>query len=151
MKKPVALLLVLALAMSGTGTLFPVRAASSGDDWPMFRHDPAGTGATTSSAPMKPVELWRYAEEQYASSTLSSSAVVVNGVVYAGSFRYADQSSGNIFAFDAYTGTKIWNYSAVSLLREFLLECSRIRPGPRKNWHYRYSSRSAPCYSGPDR
>jgi outer membrane protein assembly factor BamB len=36
---------------------------------------------------------------------------VVDGVVYTGSFRDPNESSGNIYAFNAYTGAKIWNYS----------------------------------------
>ena len=101
----------LHLAENLQGKEWSTCAGASGDDWTMFHHDPAHTGTTTGSAPMKPVSLWNYTEGLYTSSTLSSSAVVVNGVVYAGSFRNPNEASGNIYAFDAYTGTKIWTYA----------------------------------------
>ena len=83
-------------------------ASSSEDDWPMFRHDPAHTGATTSSAPMKPVKLWSYAEGHFDVSFIGSSAAVVNGTVYVGSnYNQVEQQGGNIRALDAYTGAKI--------------------------------------------
>jgi hypothetical protein len=37
-----------------------VQATSSGDDWPMFLHDPAHLGVTTSTGPPRPVKLWSY-------------------------------------------------------------------------------------------
>jgi outer membrane protein assembly factor BamB len=78
-------------------------ASSSGDDWPMFLHDPAHIGQTASAGSSEPVVLWSYNASDYASFSVFSAAVV-NGIVYAG-------SGGNIYAFDAYTGDKIWNYT----------------------------------------
>lgn len=86
--------------------------ASSEDDWSMFRHDPAHTGATTGSAPMKPLMLWSYAEGHFDGSFIGSSAAVINGTVYVGSnYNQVEQRGGNIYALDAYTGAKIWNYT----------------------------------------
>ena len=77
-----------------------VGAYSSGDDWPMFLHDPSHTGSTASAGPSEPVVLWRFPVP----NDVYASAAVVNGVVYVG-------GNDNIYALDAYTGAKIWNYS----------------------------------------
>ncbi len=84
----------------------------TGDDWSMFLHNPAHTGYTTSAPAMKPVKLWSYAEGDFDGSSIGSSAAVVNGIVYVGSNYNPDgEPGGCIYAFDAYTGAKIWNYS----------------------------------------
>lgn len=82
-----------------------VSANSSSDDWPMYLHDPAHTGATTSKGPTEPVELWRFP----VGDDVRSSAAVVNGVVYVG--------GDGIYALDAYTGAKIWSYSTSYTVR----------------------------------
>ena len=81
-----------------------VGANSSSDDWPMYLHDSAHTGATASAGPTEPVELWRFP----VGDDVHSSAAVVNGVVYV--------SGEGIYALDAYTGAKIWNYTTTRIL-----------------------------------
>ena len=76
-----------------------VSSNSSSDDWPMYLHDSAHTGVTASAGPTEPVELWRF----QAGDDLVTSVAVVNGVVYG--------SGDDIYALNAYTGTKIWNYT----------------------------------------
>jgi outer membrane protein assembly factor BamB len=97
----------LPLIESLQGKEWNAYAVSSGDDWPMFLHDPAHTGSSKGPGPTKPVVLWNYTESR-------STCVVANGVVYAGGFSNGFRSA-NIIAFDAYTGAKIWNYSTSSL------------------------------------
>jgi len=74
--------------------------SESVDWWPMFRHDLAHTGYSTSLAPTTNRTLW-------VSSVLGrmwSSPAVVEGVVY--------QGSGNtVYALNAMTGTVIWSYT----------------------------------------
>jgi outer membrane protein assembly factor BamB len=74
-------------------------ASSSGDDWPMFLHDPSHTGSTASAGPSEPVELWRFP----VGDAVVTSAAVVNGVVYV-------EGNDGIYALDAYTGTELWSY-----------------------------------------
>jgi outer membrane protein assembly factor BamB len=74
-------------------------AGSSGDDWPMFLHDPAHTGQTASAGPSEPLELWRFP----VGDAVVTSAAVVNGVVYVA-------GNDNIYALDAYTGAELWSY-----------------------------------------
>jgi outer membrane protein assembly factor BamB len=98
-------------------TAFRVYSAPSSDDWSMFRHDSAHTGATTSTGPPQPVKLWSYVEGHFDGSNIGSSAAVVNGVVYVGSnYNQVEQQGGNIYAFNASTGAKIWNYSTGGLI-----------------------------------
>ena len=95
--------------------------ALTGDDWPMFQHDSAHTGVTTSSGPTKPVKLWSYVEGHFDGFFIGSSAAVVNGIAYVGS-NWANNYDkngnallgGNIYAFNAYTGAKIWEYPTQS-------------------------------------
>jgi outer membrane protein assembly factor BamB len=78
----------------------------------MFRYDSAHTGVTTSAGPTQPVKLWSYAEGHFDGSFIGSSAAVVNGIVYVGSNEQSyETNGGNIYAFNASTGAKIWNYS----------------------------------------
>jgi outer membrane protein assembly factor BamB len=79
-------------------------ANSNTDDWPMYLHDPAHTGATASAGPTEPVELWHF----QAGDDLFTSVAVVNDVVYV--------SGDDIYALNAYTGAKIWNYTTTRTL-----------------------------------
>jgi outer membrane protein assembly factor BamB len=113
-RKPIALLLVLVLASSITLTFFPIYAVSSGDDWPMFHHDPSHTGAGTGSPALVPTLLWKYTtnppitpSRDYPTLTsplLESSPAVVDGVVYVG-------SGDNTYALNATDGTELWSYT----------------------------------------
>jgi outer membrane protein assembly factor BamB len=90
----------------------PVFSSSFGDNWTMFRYDSAHTGTTTSIGPTQAVKLWTYEEGHFDGSFIGSSAAIVEGVVYVGANEQSyETEGGNIYAFDAYTGTKIWNYS----------------------------------------
>lgn len=103
---------ILLVSFCAASTGFGVNALSSGKDWSMFHHDPAHTGYTTSTAPTKPVKLWSYVEGHFDGSFIGSSAAVVNGTVYVGSnYNQVEQQGGNIYALNAYTGARIWNYS----------------------------------------
>ena len=78
-----AAILFIILAMLCIATQPLVQAGSSDDDWPMFCHDPAHTGATTSTGPTNLTKLWSYKEEipdTHFSSSLSPA--VVNGIAY---------------------------------------------------------------------
>jgi outer membrane protein assembly factor BamB len=112
MRKIATLSLILALTSSITIACFPVSSSSFGDNWTMFRYDSAHTGTTTSIGPKQVVKLWTYEEGHFDGSFIGSSAAIVEGVVYVGANEqsYATEC-GNIYAFDANTGTKIWNYS----------------------------------------
>jgi outer membrane protein assembly factor BamB len=77
-------------------------------NWPMFRNNPAHTGVTLDIGPKQPTKLWSYAGGEF-EYFIHSSAVAVNGVVYVSSReRHGDR--GYIYAFNAYTGKKIWSY-----------------------------------------
>jgi len=110
----VLFLVVLLLASSLAAICVPSQEQTfaSNDDWPMFRHDPAHTGAITNSHIIEPNELWRFAECTSNNIFISSSASVVNGIVYIGSnYNPVEHRGGSIYALDAYTGVKIWDFS----------------------------------------
>ena len=69
-------------------------------DWIMFHADTTYSGAGTGNPVLTPALLWKYAT----SSEVHSSPAIVNGVVYVGSY---DQ---NVYALNANTGAKLWNY-----------------------------------------
>lgn len=71
---------------------------ASNDDWPMFHHDPAHTGATNSSAPTnKHAVVWSLGPKD---QNLPGSPAVVDGVVYV--------SGTSLYAFNASTGETMW-------------------------------------------
>lgn len=70
-------------------------------DWPMFNHDLAHTGYSTSTVPMTNQTLWTFTT----GGAVESSPAVVNGIVYVGS------DDGCVYALNAANGALIWNYS----------------------------------------
>ncbi|MFA5364226.1 MAG: PQQ-binding-like beta-propeller repeat protein, partial [Candidatus Bathyarchaeia archaeon] len=78
---------------------FPVQATFF-DDWPMFRHDPAHTGHSESSAPTENITVLWTAEKG-----LVGSPVVANGFVYM-------HSSSELRCLNASDGQEIWNVTS---------------------------------------
>jgi outer membrane protein assembly factor BamB len=100
--------IVLAFLVMACFTVFSkpnVQAASISDDWPMFHHDLAHTGYSTSSAPTTPVVLWT------SPKGYGGSPVVSNGYVYT-------LDTGTIYCFRASDGHQVWNRSLSSGLPE---------------------------------
>ena len=79
--------------------LLPVLSAAQ-DDWPMFHHDLALSGVSTSTAPNSNNVLWTY----NTGSPVISSPAVVNEILYVGG------TDGKLYALDANTGLLIWTY-----------------------------------------
>jgi glucose dehydrogenase len=105
---------VLILAASTIFASFPANSASFGDGWAMFRYDSAHTGVTTGTGPKQAIILWSYAEGHFDGSFIGSSTAVIKDVVYVGSNEQSyETNGGNIYAFDAKTGAKIWNCSTI--------------------------------------
>jgi len=70
------------------------------DWWPMFRHNLAHTGYSTSTAPNTNSIVWSYKTKV----SVWSSPAVADGKVYVGSVDF------NVYCLDADTGSKIWSY-----------------------------------------
>jgi outer membrane protein assembly factor BamB/chitodextrinase len=75
--------------------------ACTGDDWPMFRHDPAHSGYSTSQAPNTSHVLWTFAT----GGSVASSPAAAAGRVYVGSH------DGRVYCLDAATGAKQWEFT----------------------------------------
>ncbi|MEW6222649.1 MAG: PQQ-binding-like beta-propeller repeat protein [Candidatus Hadarchaeota archaeon] len=88
---PTFLVVTVALAVSV--------GVASGEDWPMYRHDQAHTGYTTSKVPMAPNLLW-----EFDGGGVVNSPAVVDGMVYFGSW------AGAFYALDAENGVQIWKH-----------------------------------------
>jgi outer membrane protein assembly factor BamB len=76
-------------------------AQQSSSDWPMFHANPSHSGVGTGNPVLTPTLLWNYTT----GFSVGSSPAVVNGVVYIGS------GDGNVYALDAKSGVKLWNYT----------------------------------------
>ncbi len=88
------------------------QATFSADDWPMFRQDTAHNGIVEGDGPTQPEQLWNFSEGTFDGFFIGSSAAIVNGIVYIGSNERSDNLvGGNIYALNAASGEKIWNYS----------------------------------------
>ena len=99
MKK--VLFLMLALILVATmGMATGIANASDGDDWPMFHHDLALSGYTTSEAPDTNAIAWTYDT----GFPITSSPAIVDGTLYIGG------SDGKLYARDAYSGAEVWTY-----------------------------------------
>ena len=75
------------------------RAYVDQSDWPMFLHDPAHTGYTTSPAPVDNGTIW---EASLGGPTTASPVVAGNAVI-------AATVSGTAHALNASTGAELWN------------------------------------------
>ena len=75
-------------------------AGSSADWWTSFGHDNANTRTSPSIGPRTSKLLWSFT----AGGAVRTSAAVLDGVVYAGTF------GGNFYAIDANTGAQIWSF-----------------------------------------
>lgn len=78
-------------------------SSSSTDDWPMFHHDTAHTGATTSSAPTSaPSVIWSLGQQELQGQGFNfGSAVIVNGVLYI-------SGGSSLWALNASIGDTLW-------------------------------------------
>jgi eukaryotic-like serine/threonine-protein kinase len=112
-KATLAALIAIIMCIAPVLAIFGQTIAQvSTDNWPMFRYNAAHSGALTSVGIVSPVLLWNFSEGHFDGYFTGSSAAVVNGIVYVGSNeRSYEKAGGNIYALDAYTGEKIWNYS----------------------------------------
>jgi outer membrane protein assembly factor BamB len=85
---------------------FASYAASSVDDWTIFRHDASNTGFSSGAAPTSDVlQLWNYTLDE-SGITVVAPPVVANGFVYVGS------ADSTVYCFDCATGTKVWGFAA---------------------------------------
>jgi len=95
------LILIVILEIGGYTVLQQVKAQESTVNWsPMFHHDLAHTGYSTSTGPLTNQTLWSYPTDN---SLEYLSPAVVNGVVYVASYI-------DVYALNAETGNKIWSY-----------------------------------------
>ncbi|HUS99917.1 MAG TPA: PQQ-binding-like beta-propeller repeat protein [Candidatus Thermoplasmatota archaeon] len=74
------------------------------DWWPMFRHDEAHSGVSTTTTRNDNHLLWSY----QTNFIISSSPAVSHGRVYVGSWDW------NLYCFEMDSGTILWNYSTNS-------------------------------------
>ena len=105
MGKNTALLIALALItvfLASFLAVLPepyVKAVYSGDDWPMFHHDLAHTGYTSSSAPTStPTVAWSFNTR----SPIRTAPAVSSGYVYV-------TDDYGLYALDASTGAQLWS------------------------------------------
>ena len=80
------------------------------DDWPMFRHDPAHTGYSTSVKLETKNKAWEY---NIGRIDATSSPTVVDRKIYISS------SYGNVYCLDANRGNLIWKYKTGGSADEF--------------------------------
>ncbi|UCD09058.1 MAG: PQQ-binding-like beta-propeller repeat protein [Dehalococcoidales bacterium] len=106
MKRKLFSILTLALTLMlvlGVGTV----SAEGEDDWPMFHHDIALTGYTTSDMPSTNATAWIYDT----GSVIYSSPAIVNGKLYIGAI------DGNVYALNTNSGSLAWAYNTGSPIR----------------------------------
>ena len=99
MDKSIALLYILSFLVASCITVpLPrlIQAVASGDDWPMFRHDPAHTGYSTSTVLASSSKTWKYNTNYPA----VSSPTVADGYVYIKGLH--------LTCINASTGARVW-------------------------------------------
>jgi outer membrane protein assembly factor BamB len=102
MKKALATIMGILLLSLVLGLTLNVRIVqSAGDWWPMFHHDLARIGYSTSTAPTTNQTLWSYTT----GASVGSSPAVVDGVVYVGSDDH------KVYALNVADGAFIWSYT----------------------------------------
>jgi outer membrane protein assembly factor BamB len=114
MKKMLALLMILPLiapsviAMNSVVTRpYPLKAPqvlTTVDWWPMFYHDPARTGNSSSPAPPINQTRWNHTVGDW----IESSPTLVDGKAYVTTINWW---KGHIHCIDLYNGNYLWNYT----------------------------------------
>ena len=100
---PVITLIIIAMATLPMLVLAQPFAFNQAIDapWPMWRHDPAHTGAADGLGAKNLAIKWKF----NAAAPLDSSATIVDGRVYIGSRDH------NLYCLDAQNGSLIWKYT----------------------------------------
>src|SRR4051812_44126684 len=91
------------LFVQSVGSQQKAAAQQVGADWPMYRHDLAGTGYSTLAAinranVAKLTEVWKYPLQ---ATNSEATPIVVNGVMYV-------PAPNRVVALDPETGKEIW-------------------------------------------
>lgn len=86
--------------LAGLASFPAVALRRAGDDWPVFRGDPALTGVAGGSLPAAPVERWSFK----APKGIVSSPVVSAGSVVIGC------DDGHVYCLDAASGAQRWKF-----------------------------------------
>jgi outer membrane protein assembly factor BamB len=73
-----------------------------GTDWPMYRHDPARSGSSTTPVPHRLAVAWRS----------TPGGRITPPVIAAGRVYVAETDAATVHALDARTGERLWSYSA---------------------------------------
>ena len=106
MKKFYGIIILAVLCLSVVSLFALTVNAQQESSWPMFHGDVAHTGYSNGSGPSTNQTLWVFKT----GGKIWSSPAVANGIVYVASFDH------NLYAINAKTGTKMWNYSLGSNL-----------------------------------
>ena len=96
-----AIVLVVVMLPAGAGTAAAQEAAPP-DAWTQFRGTAGLTGVSSSTVPENPRLLWSFE----AGESIDSSAAIVDGTVYVGTY------TGELVALDLETGDLKWRYQA---------------------------------------
>ncbi len=72
-----------------------------GDNWPLFRGNPQGTGVSDAKLPDDPQVIWK---RTFENGGFESTPIIVDGVVYVGCY------DGNFYALRLDTGETIWHF-----------------------------------------
>ena len=105
----IVLRLVPLVLIAGAGVAAatePVPVVNAGG-WPMFRGNPSATGVANDPLPEKLQVLWKFE----ASEAFSSTAAIVDGVVYVGC------EDGVLYALDLQTGAVKWTLTTGDMIR----------------------------------
>ncbi|UCH85755.1 MAG: PQQ-like beta-propeller repeat protein, partial [Candidatus Latescibacterota bacterium] len=95
---------LIMLLLSLFASAFAGSAHAQEDWWPMYLHDPAHSGHSSSRAPTTNDTVWTFST----GGNVQSSCAVVDGRVYFGSH------DNNVYCLDASTGAPLWNYTTGS-------------------------------------
>src|SRR4051812_37132311 len=80
---------------------------AGGDEWPLFRNTPTGTGVAASAIPDKIDLLWQFSTKD----SIESAPAVADRVVYVGSM------DEHLYALDLATGKEKWKYKATDAIK----------------------------------
>lgn len=110
-------LIVLSMFLVASFSGLPSHGVAYEDDWPMFQHDAAHTGYSSSGLHASIVSLWNASE----SSLISNVAVAKNYVYFI--------SSDKIFALNASSGKLVWSSPNSLSNTNVMTECPTVVDG----------------------
>ena len=83
----------------------------SNADWSMFHSDASHSGVGTGNPTLNPTLLWKYTVPSWTGHSFTGEFAIYSSPAVVGDTLYAGSMDDNVYALNAATGAKLWNFT----------------------------------------